>query len=292
MTIRRQYSLPNCTLILEGLSDSPTDSSSTTGMMSTLVNAECHFLGSNKILSGGRVFFESLVKSVSAYAQEFLSGIHHPQPSLGGSHLVRIQKIDDRNLHRLTLEPESSSDNHSSDTSHEPTQVDLTTVQLFDLMETIDRFFTDNRTLPDLALELRPLSRRYRQAEEPFVQRATPAALGIAGLAACAFAFSLIPPPTIRKPEPKPQASPSQTLPNSTPSSTTNNNNSSNPNLDRTTPAQTPSSNNNSNSNSPASKTSPTSLPSSANKTNPNPNPDNVPPPINIPSTPSNQTSP
>ncbi|MGL5806199.1 MAG: DUF4335 domain-containing protein [Xenococcaceae cyanobacterium] len=279
MTIKRQYSLPNCTLILEGLSDNSVDSNSTTGLMSILVNAECHFLGSNKVLSGGRVFFESLVKSVSVYAQEFLSGLHHPQPSKDNSNLVHIAKMGDINRHRLTLLPESSSEN-STQTPSQQVEVDLTTVQLFDLMEAIDQFFADSRTLPDLALNLRPLSKRHRQAEEPFVQRATPAAVGIAGLAAFAFAFSLIPPPAIRKPEPKPQVNPSQTLPN-TPSSP--NNNTSNPNSSQI-PTQTPSS---TNSSIPTpSQTAPKSVSSPTDKNNLNPNPSNVPPPITIPSKP------
>lgn len=285
MTIKRQYSLPNCTLILEGLSDSPSDSGSTTGIMSTLVNAECHFLGCDRVLSGGRGFFENLVNSVSAYAQEFLSGLHHPQATKDDSNLVRIEKIDDINRHRLTL---SNSDNQTDSSSTSTKQVDLTTVQLFDLIEAIDRFFADTRTLPDLALELQPLSRRYRKAEEPFVERATPAALGLAGLAACAFAFSLIPPPAVRKPEPKPTATPTQTLPN-TPSSTNKSNNGvSNPQSDRPTPLQTPSSSNNNKSNSPTNTsptntTSPNSSPSPTSKTNSNPNPNNAPAPINLP---------
>jgi hypothetical protein len=229
MTIRRQYSLPNCTLILEGLSDNPVDSGSTTGLMSILVNAECHFLNSNQLLSGGRVFLESLVKSVSAYAQGFISGLNHPLSTSEGSGIVRIEKVADRNLHRIILEPEpntedktdSSNDRaaRAGEANRQPVTVELTTVQFFDLVEAIDQLFADNRTLPDLVLELKPLGKRYRQAEEPFVQRATPAALGVAGLAAVAFAFFLIPPPAIRKPEPKPQVNPTQTIPNSTPPS-------------------------------------------------------------------------
>jgi hypothetical protein len=33
----------------------------------------------NKVLQGGRVFLENLVQAVSQYAQEFLSGVRHPQ---------------------------------------------------------------------------------------------------------------------------------------------------------------------------------------------------------------------
>jgi hypothetical protein len=242
MTITRKYSLPNCTLVLEGLSDNPGDSGSTTGLMSILVNAECHFLGSKQLLSGGRVFFESLVKAVNAYAQGFLSGLNHPLSASENAAIVHLEKIGDRNFHRLTVEPEPNSNG-------ERKEIELTTVQLFDLVEAIDQFVADSRTLPDLNPNLQPLSRRYRQAEEPLVQRATPVALGVVGLAACAFAFSLIPPPEIRKSEPKPQSNPSQTLPRSTPSTT-----------ETAPPSTTPSN---------------------------NPNPNNAPAPTEIPVTPS-----
>ena len=76
MNIRRQYSLPNCTLVLEGLSDmnNPLDNN-----LSMVVNVECYFVTINQKLEGGRAFLESLVKAVSAYAQECLSGVHHPR---------------------------------------------------------------------------------------------------------------------------------------------------------------------------------------------------------------------
>ncbi|HEY9672257.1 MAG TPA: DUF4335 domain-containing protein, partial [Waterburya sp.] len=82
MTIRRQYSLPNCTLILEGLSDAPPTSGGQIDarpLMTMLVSAECHFSGIAQPLSGGRDFLESLVRAVSRYAQEFLSQVHHPK---------------------------------------------------------------------------------------------------------------------------------------------------------------------------------------------------------------------
>ena len=78
MTIRRQYSLPNCTLILEGLSDTNATNSGLLDprpLMTILVNAQCHFPGHDYFLEGGRDFFESLVSAVSRYAQE--NGIVH-----------------------------------------------------------------------------------------------------------------------------------------------------------------------------------------------------------------------
>jgi hypothetical protein len=84
----------------------------------------------------------------------------------------------------------------------------LTTVQLFDLVEAVDQFIADRHTLPDFSLTLQPLSRRYRQPDEPFVQRAVPATLGAISLAIFAAALYVLPIPEVRKPEPKPPNSP------------------------------------------------------------------------------------
>jgi hypothetical protein len=83
-----------------------------------------------------------------------------------------------------------------------PRQLDITTVQLFDLVEAIDQFLADRRTLPDLSVTLEPVSRRYRKADQPIAQRAAPATLGITSLAVAAIALSLVPVPRVREPKP------------------------------------------------------------------------------------------
>ncbi|MGF1479753.1 MAG: DUF4335 domain-containing protein [Cyanophyceae cyanobacterium] len=203
MTIRRQYSLPNCTLILEGLSnDSAAGLSSERPPLSLLVNAECRFVGIQQILSGGRDFLDSLVKAVSAYAQEYLSELPHPQPQ-EGTDTVSLARTANKNVHRLVWQSGPS----------QTVELDLTTVQLFDLVEAVDQLFADSQTLPELTLSLQPVSRRYRQAEEPLVQRAAPAALGTASVALAAIAFFFIPVPEVRDPEPVLESNPSETLP-------------------------------------------------------------------------------
>ncbi|MBF2019198.1 MAG: DUF4335 domain-containing protein [Hydrococcus sp. C42_A2020_068] len=213
MTIRRQYSLPNCTLILEGLSNeaAPADATDARPMLSILVNAECQFVGINKKLHGGRTFLENLVKAVSAYAQECLSGVRHPQDSRENGDRIYLEKIEGTNLHRLTWQP-------AEDANEQPVEIELTTVQLFDLVEAVDQFAADTRTLPDISIELKPLSRRYRKPDEPIAQRAIPATLGVLGLALTGFIAFLLPIPEVRKPEPEPQTNPTQTTPNSQPS--------------------------------------------------------------------------
>jgi hypothetical protein len=203
MTIRRQYSLPNCTLVLDGLSDG----SSTTGIpdsrpvMSSLFNAECHFVGAEQHLFGGRDFLTSLVTTVSNYAQEFLSGIRHPIPETTNS-LVSLVKGDRDNIHHLEakLEPEIDRANVSTAASSagRPTQINLSTVQLFDLLEAIDQFLADRRTLPDIMVPLKPVSKAIAQ---PISAQAVPVGLGVASLFAASLIGYALPAPKVSAPQ-------------------------------------------------------------------------------------------
>ncbi|MBN4006032.1 DUF4335 domain-containing protein [Nostoc sp. LPT] len=214
MNIQRKYSLPNCTLLLEGLSD-VTRAAQFQEMrpeLSILVNAECYLSGYNQPLTGGREFFESLVRAVSGYAQEFLSTVPNPQAHNQESELVEFQKIDG-NLHRLIIHSESAPEgfDHSNNSKRPPIEIDLNTVQLFDLVEAVDQFFADSQTLPELSLELQPVTRRYGGASQAVIRQAVPAAVGVSSLAVAAIAFNLIPPPQIRIPQPKPDEQTSST---------------------------------------------------------------------------------
>jgi hypothetical protein len=207
MTIRRQYSLPNCTLVLEGLSDGSAASQlDKRPVLSILMSAECYVTGLGEPLSGGREFFESLVRVVSSYAQEFMSGVHYPDrygPNLG---MVQLHRIDG-NLHRLTVLPTETASPSQIDQKTEPSaKVDLTTVQLFDLVEAIDQFFADTQTLPELSLQLTPISKRYVKSAEPLAKRSLPAVVGVSSLALAAMAFFLVPVPEVQRPrDPVPQ---------------------------------------------------------------------------------------
>ena len=207
MTIKRQYILPNCTLILEGLSETSESENDVFAQqsLSILVNAECHFINSNRQLTGGSVFFENLVKAVSAYAQEFLSGLPHRQNSQTESPQIHIEKVDNYNLHRLTFEPEA-------DTEQQKSVIDLTTVEFFDLVEAVDQFFADEHTLSDITLELQCLSKRYRQPDEPLVQRVTPVAIGVASLAFATATFFVVPIPEVREPQSPSESSPTEEI--------------------------------------------------------------------------------
>lgn len=210
MTIRRQYSLPNCTLVLEGLSDGSAASQlDMRPVLSILMSAECYVSGLAEPLTGGREFFESLVRAVSSYAQEFMSGVHYPDrygPNLG---MVQLHKMDG-NSHRLTVLPASTgSATEIAEKTELSAEIDLTTVQLFDLVEAIDQFFADTQTLPELSLQLTPISKRYIKSAEPLAKRSLPAVVGVSSLALAAMAFFLVPVPEVQRPrDPVPQPNP------------------------------------------------------------------------------------
>ena len=209
--MRRQYSLPNCTLILDGFGDdfAPANPGDSRPLLSILTNVECRLIGANKVLQGGRVFLENLVQAVSQYAQEFLSGVRHPQDPVHEPDHVYLEKID-QNLHRLVWYPSTDLNIPES-----PVKIEISTVQLFDLIEAIDQFFADTRTLPDLTLKLQPVSRRYHKVNESAASRTVPFLAGLGSLVACALLFYLLPVPQVRKLENPfiPAASPSPTLP-------------------------------------------------------------------------------
>ncbi|MEH2465941.1 DUF4335 domain-containing protein [Nostoc sp.] len=221
MNIQRKYSLPNCTLLLEGLSDVSRVAhfQEMRPELSILVNAECYLSGYNQPLTGGREFFESLVRAVSGYAQEFLSSVPNPQAHNQESELVEFQKVDS-NRHRLIIHSEGAPEgfeSHSNNSKRPPIEIDLNTVQLFDLVEAVDQFFADSQTLPELSLELQPVTRRYGGASQALIRQAVPAAVGVSSLAVAAIAFNLIPPPQMRPPQPKPNEQTSSRINNITP---------------------------------------------------------------------------
>lgn len=202
MTIQRQYSLPNVKLVIEGLSnDNGATVTTPRPPISILVNTECHFAGREQPLTGGREFLDNLVHAVSEYAQEFLSQVPHPQgrsEKAGSVHLDRVEQ----DLHRLTV----SNAVDSSHVGNSPaiTQIDLKTVQLFDLVEAIDQFLADAQTIPDLQLNLAPVGRRFAASQESITKRTAPLVLGVSSLAVAAIAFFFLPVPQVRRPEPEP----------------------------------------------------------------------------------------
>ncbi|MBV9388576.1 MAG: DUF4335 domain-containing protein [Chroococcidiopsidaceae cyanobacterium CP_BM_ER_R8_30] len=206
MTIQRLYSLPNCTLVLEGLSDATTGTSieEMRPLLSTLVNVDCYFAESLQPLSGGRDFFESLVIAVSGYAQEFLSRVQRPAAQTLEPRLVQLQQVDEHR-HRLIVH---SSKAQESDVRKMPIQIDLTTVQLFDLVEAVDQFLADSQTLPDLSPPpLLPVVLSDVGSSQILTKQAIPAAVGVYSLALSAIALFFVPLPSRQLPQARLQPS-------------------------------------------------------------------------------------
>ena len=227
MTIRRQYSLPNCTLTLEGLSDHTNVGGigNDRQVLSILVNAECNLSAAKEPLCGGQEFINNLVQAVNSYAQEFLSGINHPRP-LNGNELIHIKKIG-LHHHRLSVhQPQNTEFNQNKSEGYSPATpnpiiIDLTTVQLFDLVEAIDQLLADTQTLPNLSLNLKPVSRRDIASSQPIVKRAAPVIIGFSSLTVAAIACFLIPVPQVQKPaESSPQSNSEQSSASPTPTPT------------------------------------------------------------------------
>lgn len=189
MQLQRNYTLPNCTLTLEGMSD-PSQGMTPGASMTILVNAVCQFLGQKQPLSGGSDFFNSLVATASSYAQEQFSGIRSQVSRQG---LVQMQRLDN-GLHEVAVYAEDQA-------GGEPAQrEELSTVQLFDLVEAIDQFLADGTALPEMKLAIAPIAKRDVPSQVPVAQRAAAPALGVTGLAIAAAALFALPAPEITRP--------------------------------------------------------------------------------------------
>ena len=202
MVVRRKYSLPECTLIVEGIGDPQgADERSTRPLLSVLVSAECHLVGKPHALTGDRAFLEAFAETVDRYARGMMSGLSVSSPPDSPVTVEPVSANDRANasLHRLSVrQPDAA----------EPLRLDLTTLQLFDLVEALDQMLADRRTLPDWAIEFQPRTRREAHNEEPIQKRAAPFALGASGLVIAALALFSLPVPKVEPPsEPLPDAS-------------------------------------------------------------------------------------
>ena len=188
MTVQRQYTLPNCSLMVEGLSGG--DDTDPMAPLTVVLNTEFTFPGITDTLSGGREFLEALAKTVSVYAQSIMSGIPYPMAeAMTESHPVML-KPEANHRHQLIADVADSTGNATRKT------LTLSTVQVFDLMEAVDQLLADTQTLPDMTLQLAPLHRRYVRPAEPVTKRVGPPAAGLSALVASAALLFIVPVPS------------------------------------------------------------------------------------------------
>ncbi len=187
--IQRNYSLPSCTLQVEGI---------VTGgeVLSILTNFVCRFSHHPEPVIGGLDLLNTLIKVTGAYSQSLNSntslaipeGLVQIKPQGKYQHLLSVQ-VDDGNAPR-------------------PLQITLNTIQLFDLIEGLDRLCLDPLTLPQVTLVTQ--TSEYKQ-QKALAGQAIPAIAGVFSVAIASAALYLIPVP---KPEPKPvQSAPAQPQP-------------------------------------------------------------------------------
>jgi Domain of unknown function (DUF4335) len=211
MSINRQFSLPNCVLILEGLSNaSEGTAAGSRPELSVLTRFECYFAREKQALVGGLDLLEGLIAATNDSVQSWISGIPSAQRKrTDAAHRVEIKPANGG--FDLTV-PEDLLSQGLSDSSKDPEKsgirLHITAVQLFDLMEAIDQLAADDQTLPTLQTTPRSRSRQETLSGSVLVEKSTPVAIGAASVAVAAAALFFMPIPKV--PEPKElEASPS-----------------------------------------------------------------------------------
>jgi len=217
MQLQRRYNLPNCTLLLDGLADT-TGEVGYSQRLGVLMNLDCYLSGESEPLSGGVDFLTGLMNAVSHYAQQFLSGIPHPQTQSAPAPI----QIHALGVDQHELQVYEGIGNSGTAPQEPQRRIVLNTVQLFDLVEALDQLLADPLTLPQLTLPLNPLTRRDAAARQPLMHRASAPAIGIASLATAATLFFLAPVPDIQRPlvDPVPEQERSEENPEQTPEAT------------------------------------------------------------------------
>ena len=178
MPIQRFYYLPSCTFQIEGISTEGGD------RLSILTNFECKFHHNGTKISGGRELLDNLIKSTGKYAQ----ALQAANPLFIDSQLVSLEPVG-IHLHKLTVK-----------SSDDPVEMQLNTVQLFDLVESIDQLCIDPQATLDLNSVITPVVSATKA-----VVSLLPAFIGVSSLAIASAILFLIPTP---KPDPKPQPQP------------------------------------------------------------------------------------
>ncbi|MCM1982477.1 DUF4335 domain-containing protein [Lyngbya confervoides] len=200
ITIQRQYSLPNCVLMLEGFN---TDSDpSSRPPLTTLTHFECHFANESTVIEGDRDLLNALAQQVHAQAQAILSGVDRKSNSPVKEEL-RLEPVGQDTF--LLQIPRRLL--HSPEEPLQDLKLELSAVQLFDLLEALDQLMEDTQTLPEFSLRLRPLSRKEVGAGQGLGQQVIAFGLGVVSLAAVAGIAFILPTPEIKKPEPMDQES-------------------------------------------------------------------------------------
>jgi hypothetical protein len=197
--IQRSYNLPSCNLLIEGISTGGDN-------LSILTNFDCRFSHQTESIVGGLELLSNLIKVVGAYTQS-LQSLNKKNAVAMPEHQVKLES-EGQHLHVLSMSMSEGNEQSSQDL-----KIKLNTIQLFDLMENLDRLCCDPLTLPDLKLATDIADQR---SQSQLNRQTIPAIAGVFSLAIATTVLYFMPVP---KPSPKPaQTVPVQTSPLPTPS--------------------------------------------------------------------------
>ena len=195
------------------------DNSSPRPLLSVLTSFECHFANEAKIIKGGKDLLNALAQQVHQQAQVILSGVTAVSKTTQQTKSDHLQltaletgkfslSIPEALLQSFASDAKDEKEKDEAKTDSKVNQntssaldIQLSTVQLFDLVEALDQLMDDSQTLPDLSLALKPLSRRQVKSQDTG-QKTVPFVLGAASLAIAAAIAYIIPVPEITKPTP------------------------------------------------------------------------------------------
>ncbi len=225
MSINRQFSLPNCVLILEGLSNAPEGTAAgSRPELSVLTRFECYFAREKQALVGGLDLLEGLITATNDCVQSWISGIPSAQskradapsrveikPANGGFDVMVPEDLLSQGLADPSKDPETS-----------VLQLHISAVQLFDLMEAIDQLAADHQTLPNLQTAPHTRSKKETLSGSLLIEQSAPVAIGTASVAVAAAALFFMPipkVPTIKEPKasPSPLVQPVPIVPKASP---------------------------------------------------------------------------
>jgi Domain of unknown function (DUF4335) len=211
MPIQRQYSLPNCVLILEGLSNAPEASAGgNRPELNILTRFECYFAREKQALIGGRDLLEGLLQATNRCVQSWISGMQSlPHKVKDVTPQVQLQPLKEGGFDLMVPGVLLAQGSPEDATLEQPfAQFHISSVQLFDLMEAIDQLAADRQTLPDLQTDVRPRSRQEVRSGGSTFEQAAPIALGVTSVAVAAAALFFMPVPKVPTPQKESQPAP------------------------------------------------------------------------------------
>ncbi len=189
--MQRSYSLPSCTLLVEGISTGG-------NVLSIVTSFGCRFNHHPEPIIGGLELLKAMVTVIGAYAQSLASN----NSMKSNDEQVQIAP-EGKHFHVLSVMLNQSDANNP-----QQMQVKLNTIQLFDLMESLDRLCCDPTTLPEVNLATQAAAQRSNSL---LSSQAIPAIAGVFSVTIAASLLYLIPTP---KPDPRPtEPLPQQTQP-------------------------------------------------------------------------------